>query len=190
MAIRESKSFWRGKTALLVALVALALILYALERTGAINLVGDKPEKQDSAEQTDDDIDYGPPTDEEQQAGNDQKEGIVKDDEKDTDSEEPRTNTDKVSVAIVDASQYDDVIEVRAYVQGVIKAGKCIAVFTKDGQTVSKTVDAFIDARNTQCEEIDIDRSEFPSSGDWKLVVKYKSENYAGSSGVETVSID
>lgn len=132
--------------------------------------------------QTVNDINYDPPTEAEQAAGDKQKEQLTKE-------EEPSQSED-IEVAVVDASQYNDTVEIRAFVQGVIESGSCTATLTKDGQTVTKKSDAFIDATTTQCGNLNIPRSDFPSGGEWSLIVSYSSERHAGSSKEWKVSVE
>lgn len=127
-------------------------------------------------------INYDPPTEQEQKAGDEQKEQLTKDEQT------PQTND--VQVAIVDANQYDDTVEIRAFVQGIIEGGTCTATLTKNGQTVTKKTDAFIDATTTQCGNLNIPRSEFPSAGEWSLKVSYSSESHAGTSEEWKVTIE
>jgi hypothetical protein len=129
-------------------------------------------------------INYGPPTVEEQRAGDEQKEKIVEEDKKQP-SPTPQSPT-KAEVVIVDASQYGGEIEIRAYVSNIYADGTCTATFTKGTQKVEKEGDAFKEATNTQCKTITIPRSEFPSAGTWNVTVAFSS---ASSSGEATGTI-
>lgn len=120
-------------------------------------------------------VNYEPPTEEEKEAGDKQKETIVN-----TESENDNL-PESAEVVIVDSSQYDDEIEVRAFVANVIKDGTCTITFLKDGNMIEKSVPAYADASTTPCIALTLPRSEFGESGEWKLVVEYKNEQIVGS---------
>lgn len=120
-------------------------------------------------------INYNPPTDEEKQAGDQQKETIVN--QENNQSELPN----EANVVIVDASQYDSKIEVRAFVSNIIEDGTCIIKFTMDSYSLTKEVPAYADASTTPCIAASVDRSEFASVGQWNVVVTYKNSTIMGS---------
>ena len=140
-------------------------------------------------------IDFGPPTEEEQQAGDEQKDAIV-DDESDDESDEQAqpSNSDQndrqddrssANVVIVDAGQYDDIIEVRAFISDHIQDGTCRYRFQRGNQTVNKQREARADATTTVCPTLEVDRSEFGSSGTWRVTVTYESSRTQGSQSQE-----
>ena len=111
-------------------------------------------------------VNMDPPTEEEKQAGDQQKQENV--------DKENQPAPTTANVNIVDASQYNDLIEVRAYVSNVIEAsGNCVITLEQAGKQVTKTVVARADAKTTQCTTIDIPRNEIPSAGTWNVTVNY-----------------
>lgn len=126
-------------------------------------------------------VNYDPPTDEEKQSGNDQKEAVVEQDKLDT---QGTTNT-QADVFISDASYYSDsgVVEVRGYITNIYEdGGQCTATLTQGTHSVSQTSTGFKDATTTQCGAINIPRSKFPAGGTWNLTLTYNSTTAKGSS--------
>lgn len=117
-----------------------------------------------------DNINYSPPTELEKSAGDEKKQEIAKDESSDTDDPEV------AEIVIVDANQYDDMVEVRAFVANELAEGTCYMTFAKSGeQSINKEVPAYPDASTTPCISLTIPRSEFASSGTWELTVRYES---------------
>lgn len=134
-------------------------------------------------------INYDPPTEEEQNSGDTRKEEIVNND-KPTTPPQPSDPAKTATVIITDAGQYDNVIEVRAFIPDHYQDGTCIITFRRGSQTVSKDTPAFRDATTTICTNPLIERSEFPSAGDWQVTVSYKSAGAAGQSETKTIKIN
>lgn len=134
-------------------------------------------------------VNYDPPTTTDEDEAKDHKESLV-----DQAVKTPVNNSNdtkkSVEVGIVDASQYGDVIEVRAFTPGVVEGGGvCTATFTKGSLSVTETSEGFVDATTTQCSIMNIPRANFPSSGTWSLVLAYESSEYAGRSTEKRVEI-
>ena len=119
-------------------------------------------------------INYDPPTKEEQQAGNEQKQEIV-------DQQAARSQPNTATVVIADASQYDNKVEVRAFVTNVIQDGTCTSTFTRGPATVTRTVVALKDAKTTRCTNVTIPKCEFASAGTWGRTVTYGSTTAEGT---------
>ncbi len=143
-------------------------------------------------------ISYSPPTQEEKSSGDEIKKEVVKkqeqeDSQKKDNPEQPYgqqpTNSSNATVVITDAGQYDDVIEVRAFVSDRYQEGTCKITITKDSLYVSKTTQAYKDARTTICTNPLFDRSEFKQAGEWLVVVEYSSQNYSGKSNPLSIKI-
>lgn len=142
--------------------------------------------------------DYTPPTQEEKQSGDDIKPNVVKrqeqeesqkkDNPEQSSSQQP-ANSSSATVVITDAGQYDNVIEVRAFISDRYQDGTCKISLIKDNLTVSKTTEAYKDATTTICTNPLFDRSEFKQVGNWQVVVEYNSQNYSGKSSPQTVII-
>ena len=123
-------------------------------------------------------INYAPPTDQEKNQGNVQKEHTARDEARQNDTDTSTAKSQKVvSVVITDASQYDDIIEVRAFVPNYYQDGTCTITFTKDGKTISKNSPAYKDISSTICTNPKILRAEFSLAGEWKVTVSYESKD-------------
>ena len=118
-------------------------------------------------------INLEPPTPEESKSGNEKKIDIVKSDK--------LTLPNTATVAIVDAAQYSDKIEVRAFVSNVIADGTCTYVFRKGNNTIQKEMPAKADARSTPCLNLVFPASELPEIGVWSLTITYSNKNLTGS---------
>lgn len=121
---------------------------------------------------------YPGPTEEEQKAGDDQKAKL--DEERPVQHETNEDGKQVVNVVISDASQYGDTIEVRAYIPDSFEAGVCTVTFSRNGEKIVKTVEAFTDSSYTICPMVAVPVSEFPAAGTWTVEVVYSSESYFG----------
>jgi len=161
------------KKSIIFSLLILTALLVAI---GIYLYNSSKPQVSNSDNQT---INYDPPTAEEKNAGDKQKEKII-----DSSNEiitESEDKPDSANILIVDANQYEDFIEVRAFVENVIEDGTCTYTFTKDSLELVKTSQAFADASTTPCIAISVSIEEFAESGEWRLVVNYASSSAEGS---------
>ncbi len=133
-------------------------------------------------------VNLDPPTAEEKQAGDSQK-------QKNEQQSAPQTGQKSVKPVITSAGQFDNpqygqVIEVRTLVTGVYESGgMCTATFKLGQAVVTKQVEALQDATTTRCDVVIIPRSEFPSAGEWELTVSYASASYSGQSDATKVSV-
>ena len=167
----------------------LAVVVMALLATG-IYFLSNRPSNKNAAQEdsSSETINMDPPTEEEKAAADQQKDKNINRDETDKNTPPPTKNA---QLYITDASQYDDTIEVRAYVSNVYEDnGTCKATFTQGGNSVSESSTAFKDATTTQCGTINIPRSKFPSSGQWQLVVHYSSSQSSGKTEPQQVTIN
>ena len=124
---------------------------------------------------------YNPPTDAEKASGDQQKQII-------SDSVTQNNLSDTAKVVIVDSSQYENQIEVRAFVSNVIADGKCIVTFENKGKTLVKETLAYADASTSVCTNITVPRSEFSNSGIWQVIVRYISPKVTGQT-LSTVEV-
>ena len=143
-----------------------------------------------------DGINYGPPTEEEIENSQNAKKDIIEEDENNDSSENTSNNGGdfdlrKVNVGISHSEVFNGNVEIRAFVSGVVEGtGTCTATLTQSGaQTVTESKKAFIDSTTSQCEPILIPVSEFNVSGDWTLIVNYKSPTSYGESEKIIVNI-
>ncbi len=130
---------------------------------------------------------YSPPTAQEQQAGDQQKE--INDQKQQAQKNSSQTGEKTVSVIITDAGQYDDKIEVRAFIPDYYQDGTCKITITKDSYTVSKSTPAYHDVSTTICTNPLFSRSEFPVSGQWQVVVTYTAAGAKGTSAPKNITI-
>jgi len=119
-------------------------------------------------------INLEPPTEQEQAAGDKQKEEII-------DEEENTSVPDGAEVIIVDANQYDQEIEVRAFVSNLVEDGTCTITFTKADLKIVKEVPANADASSTPCVTLTLPRSEFSETGTWDVSVTYSNTRIMGT---------
>lgn len=127
---------------------------------------------------TTDKINYEPATPEEKQQAADRKDEIVN---QQNQPSPPPSTTATVTPTIVDASQYDQAVEVRAFVSVVESNATCTIVFKHGSATVTKQVPAIPDASTTRCTNLSVPRSEFSAAGTWDVTVNYASAKSAGS---------
>lgn len=125
-------------------------------------------------------INMDPPTEEEKKAGDEQKDKIV------YEQQNPPKATDTASIVIVDASQYNNAVEVRAFINNRIdQDGTCTVTFTKGSATVTRTRTATPDASTSQCGLFSIPTGEFAGKGTWNLTVSYASGSAKGEAKTE-----
>lgn len=133
-------------------------------------------------------INYGPPTEEEKTAGDERKKEILKE-EQNTDPK-PSVQTKTATVIVTDAGQYDDTIEVRAFIPDHYQDGTCTITFRQGNHDITKESPAYRDASTTICTNPMIQRSEFPAGGDWQVSVAYTSADAKGQSETKTIKIN
>ncbi len=168
-----------ANTKVVAAIAVLVIFAAIITYFSIINPSNQKVEPQDETITPPRSINYDPPTKEEEQSADTQKAENIQ-----------REATDKATaeninanVVIVDASQYDNTIEVRSYISNVYEdGGECKITFTKDRQTITHTKTGFKDAKTTQCGTLEVNRSEFSTTGIWKVMVQYNSSSATGSS--------
>lgn len=135
-----------------------------------------------------DGINYGPASETEKNETDAHKKDLEK--RIDMEANNNSSGNTPVTPVIVDASQYLDVVEVSAYVPGVIQdGGTCTVKLVKGGATVTKTVNGIKDATTTRCPVITIPKAEFSSTGTWTATVSYNSSTHSGTSKSQEVSI-
>lgn len=174
---RTKKSLLIGsKRKLLISLLVifvLAVIVLILEKAQVINLYENKG---DSAQGTDEAIDFGPPTEQEKQAGDNAKEQIIQK-EAQQNANQNQSGLKNVTPVIT----YSGRDEVNAYVPGIFEEdGVCSALFTQGQTSVTRSSTGFANVSDTQCEPI---YPDLPNASSWSVVVSYKSATSVGSSG-------
>lgn len=107
----------------------------------------------------------------------------------------PDTNTsnDKRSVkpVITGANQYDGAMHIGAFIPSLYESGgMCAFTLTQGDTTITKQTDGVQDATTTRCTNLVIPRSEFPTPGDWSVVVTYTSSTATGVSTAMTAKVE
>lgn len=160
---------------LLVILVFISGVFFLVStQRGATPRIGSGGQAQEN-------VNYGPPTEEEQAAGDLQKIENV--------SNPKVVQSDIAQVAIVDASQYENTIEVRAFISNVLQDGTCVIGFTNNNLHFEKSVPAYADASTTPCVGLEVPLGEFNASGSWSVTVSYTSSD-SKSTGSSTAGLE
>ncbi len=95
-----------------------------------------------------------------------------------------------VQPVIVSASQNEQEVSIRAYTPGIFEdGGSCNMTATQGTRKVTKTNEAFANVSTTDCAPFIMNRSEFPSAGEWNVVISYSSASAAGESQGKTLSL-
>lgn len=167
--------------------IIVALIIIFLLATAAVGLVYKSHLDSDpTGYGKEPQIDYSPAT-EEEKADSEQRK---KDTSQKADTPPATGATISVTPVIVDASQYGDQVEVRAYTSGIFEeGGTCTITFTKGTLKITKQVPASEDATTTRCTNLNVSRTEFSQPGQWTTVVSYSSPTAQGSSQARTFEV-
>lgn len=182
---KNSKSNKKRWSIFLICFVFLIIgVVTALEYTGVINIRKETVKKPPEST-----IIYNPPTEEEQKAGDAKKEEIVEHNKVENNAENKTEKTNNTEVIITDAGQYDNIVEVRAFVPNHYEDGSCKITLTKGSLKVEKETTAYRDVSTTICTNPLIARSEFASSGDWEVVVSYTAHGASGTSNAKVVHL-
>lgn len=142
------------------------------------------------------DVDYGPPTEQDTANSQNAKERILEEgegsgnDSNQSTSPSPDQPKQPVAITVSYAGIQNSQLEIRAFSSSVIEgSGTCTATITKSGsRTITRSTPAFIDASSTICEPIFVPRSEL-SAGTWNVNVTYSSSTHSGSSGAYEVEV-
>ena len=172
--IRKSKTEKRKKIIILLisVLAVFAVILFVWWKTHQTQPAAPSVAQSDSTK-----IDLSPATEEDKADSNSHK-------TTDT-TTTPTTAGQKLAVTpvIVDANQYDQQVEVRSYVTGVVESdGTCTFTFSKGSTSFQRQNTALADATTTKCPNITLDSTAFTAKGTWSVVVSYDSVKATGAS--------
>lgn len=129
-------------------------------------------------------IDYNPPSKQEQNLNNQQKDTIIK-----NQSGGQSTST-ALSVTIVRTFQDPSGFNIRTIVNGT-SDGSCNITFSKSGQTtVTKSFPVVSGTTSLNCQNTPIALSEFPVGGDWQLQVTVQNDTYVSPPSSTKVTIN
>lgn len=170
---------------------ALLIVLIVLATAGSVFLVNRESDQTNmplpvSSEPTDENyINFNPPTEEDKQEAEQNKKELA---DKSAPAPVPPTNT--ANLVITYAGQYDETIEIAAYVSNVLEDnGTCKLTLSNDSIEIYKEVSGFRDARHTVCPAFIIPRSELPNAGRWSAVVSYRSPTVSGESETKVIEV-
>jgi hypothetical protein len=86
----------------------------------------------------------------------------------------------QVNFFVVDASQYGETVEVRAYADKISEDdGVCTIILSHETHEVTRTVKGSSGGTKTDCV-VEIPLSEFKQSGTWQVVIHYSSPKSFG----------
>lgn len=173
------------KPIFLVSLIAVLVIGGGLAYVTIARLF-DKKVSTDVATRPTNDVDYGPPSQIELKAANDQKDDIIKA----VTSNDQNVSSDIVaSLARAEQSAPGEPLNIRVQIEGV-STGSCVVTLTKAGQTtVSKTFSVVFEATSSRCLDADIPASDFSDSGEWHLRVIVESGSEQSEPIEQTITV-
>lgn len=133
-------------------------------------------------------INYGPATQEEKDQAQANKERLA---EQNQQTESTATTSGKpVTPVITNASQIQQEITINAYVGGIFEnGGTCTFTISQGSTKLTKTNEAFANASTTDCPPVRMQRSEFPTGGDWQVILDYSSGTHSGTTQPKTLTL-
>lgn len=180
----------KKRTILFVVLgvfVLAILAVGALELTNKINLFGKENTQQPEIQPGE--VNYDPPTEQEQEAANEQKETITKDQEQPSNPttpsnpSNPQTGSKKAIKPVIIRTGGG---EVAGFIPGIVEnGGTCTATFTSGPTTVVKTSQGFANASTTNCTPISYAGSGVAAG--WNVTLSYSSNTSEGTSDASAV---
>lgn len=137
----------------------------------------------DSSEDAEDIINLDPPTAEDIQRAEDNKDRIVERENATPPTTPPANGKKNVTPVITYAGQYGAVVEVGGYTDGVFESSAtCTATFTKSSHSLVKTVNAVQNTNAMDCPVMLANTSEFVEKGTWSVTISYNSATASGIS--------
>lgn len=138
-----------------------------------------------------DDINFTPPTAEDKQRVEDNKQRNVARDEalKDQTPQQPNTKR-SVIPTITYAGQYGQAVEIGGYVNGVFEdGGTCKATFSQSTNSFIKSVTAIKNTNSVDCPVMSANTNEFSSKGTWTVSITYISATAEGTSESKQIEV-
>lgn len=170
---KSSKKLWIVSSVVFL-IIAGSVAAYALTRTNLVN-----PDSSDASSSTSSPaVDLSEPTDEQQQAGQVQKEESL------NSGQTPTSTSDSLSVTITAANKNDNTLQIRSLISSILGTGTCTLTLTKGNVAVSKTSGIQAGPSNSTCAGFDVPVSEL-SSGTWAIKIAVTSEGTSGSAQSE-----
>lgn len=136
-------------------------------------------------------LNLNPPTKEDLQRVNDNKQGNLAREEALENQPAPQPGTKKaVKPVITYSGQYGPAVEVGGYINGVFEdGGTCTATFTRGGASFSKSVQAVKNTNSVDCPVMMAQNSEFAQKGTWSVAVIYNSVSASGASDPKQLEV-
>lgn len=124
-----------------------------------------------------------PPSADEQKSGDNIKPKISQ-----NNNSQPQTESN-IKPIITDAGYYANNIEVSSFIPGIYEdGGICTLTLSKDGQKITMSEEAIKDAKTLRCQNFIVAKSEL-SSGEWSVLISYKSAKHFGVSVASKVLV-
>lgn len=156
------------KMIILVCIISISILTAAyffIINQNHDSLSSENPQTESSS------LNLSPPTEEEQRQASENKEKLINNDESVSGN-----SSSSSEVVITSADQYDNNVEVSAYIPSIFEdGGECNALFTKGQEKISKKVAAVKEGRSVFCPLFKIPVDEFSSKGEWTVKIDYKS---------------
>lgn len=126
-------------------------------------------------------VDLSPPSKEEQQAIDQHKSEVEKQQQHDSQTSEGGIKT--VTPIITNAGFYNGQVEVRGYISGIYEeGGTCSVTISKGDSKLTKSGKSTKGATTTDCPVITFSRSELSGQGTWTAAISYSSTAAKGTS--------
>lgn len=182
MRIANQKQTRSKKTILMWSATALLLLAVIL---GGVLLYGNRHQVANES-----DTSTIPPATPEEKQDSDQKKQDIVDSQENPPPTTPPEGYKKVNPIIVSAAVVGTQVEVRSYVAGVLEdGGECKATFTQGSQSFVRLSEGSADATTTTCAKISVNKSDFPATGKWQVIVSYSSATAKGDSDAMEVTV-
>jgi hypothetical protein len=137
------------------------------------------------------DVDYNPPTADQQQQQEDTKTDVIKQNEglEEKPSTEPATISVNVSRVQQDGGKGASV-NTRTVISGATR-GTCTIEFKKSGQTtVTKTFPIIVQATYSTCQQADVPAADFGADGEWAFSISAKNDTSTSNIATGTVKVE
>lgn len=106
-----------------------------------------------------------------------------------TPEKNPETGLNKVNVILTSTGTSGDQVDASGFVSNVVEnGGKCTFLFTQGSKTLTKTSTTSTNPTSTTCATVRFNKSEL-STGEWKVVIEYRSETSYGKSNESSLSL-
>lgn len=131
------------------------------------------------------------PTDEEQQAGQDQKQKTVENDSSSKDGTDSSASLDSsmpIPVTLTANARNGDIYQLRYLVEENLGSGTCTLTLTKSGQTITKTAAIQPSASSSTCQGFNVPMNEL-STGQWQSRLHIQAGDRSGETAA-TLTIE